>query len=301
MAINSFAPLNPALLDFRLPEHDGYPADKAAGDTRDVLWDVCGAASRKFPKSFEVEPRHWAERARENDKYHTWGINYLDRFTNQPPTHECTAHSLQANGSGARNRHRGIIFKDGPVKDFRYAESATSGSVWFSCMYPYNIANPGIRGGAGVREVLEIVCDKGFLPEHTQPRDYGFKHTVPGTMGAGNNNQSKGKWVSEDDLPDGYEETAKHFKPLEIVFPESFEEFICMILGGVLMSVGRDGHAVPEAFLKFNENDELIGAGYSDSYNVIRYDSVRTLRSCWRGSFGIVTMTKPDSYDKPAG
>lgn len=301
MAINSFAPVNPALVDIVLPEHDGYPDELAAGDTRDVLIDICSSSAKAFPPSFKIEPEDWADRARDNDKYHTWPINYVDRFTSQSPTHECTCHSLRTNGEAARNRHRGISFPDGPKFDSRYPEVATSGAVYFSCMYPYDIANPNIRGGAGVREVLGIVEKYGFLPEHTQPANYGFKHTVPGTMGKGNFNQSSGKWVSKSQLPDGWEETAKHFKPLEIVFPESFEEFICMILNGVIMSVGRDGHAVPEAMLKFSTDGELVGADYVDSYNVIRTDSVRRLKSCWRGSFGIVTMTQPDDWSKPVG
>lgn len=300
--IDSFVPVDPALVDVILPEDEqGYPEHLAAEDREPgVLWDCCGSASRKMPKSLMVDPDDWAGQARQNDKNFTWGTNFVDRFTMQDPTHECTNHSGSQNASACRNRHRSIIFKDGPKKEYQYEESKTSGSVFFSCMFPYNKANPNIRGGANVRQILELACAEGFMPDKLQPRDYSFKHTMPGTMGRGNLNQSHGDWVAYKNMPEGWRETAKWFKPLEIVFPESFEEAVSLVLNGYLVSVGRNGHAVPWSRLTF-DGDELTGAAYNDSYNVVRYDSVRTMKSAWRGSFAIITMTQPDDWNKPAG
>src|SRR5690606_30423871 len=111
-----FAPVDPKLVDVVLPSHDGYPVEFEAADTQDVLRDACGAAARDFPKALWIEPRDWADKARENDKNHTWPMNYIDRYTNQHPTHECTCHSLRTNVEGARNRQIGITFPDGPKK-----------------------------------------------------------------------------------------------------------------------------------------------------------------------------------------
>lgn len=306
--MNSFAPVDPSLIDVKLPEDErGYPEHFMLSDREDgVLAQCCGAASRKFPKAWKIDPKDWADKARENDKNKTWPRNYVDRYTNQVPTHECTTHSLRTNFEAARNRGRGIIFPDGPKKNFRYAESATSGSVWASCqsiyaqVNPKTRRNPQQRGGASVRQVLEVACNTGFLPDKIQPREYGFRHSLHGTSGGGNSNQSSGPHLSVDDFPEGWEETAKLLRPLEVVFPESFEEAVCMILHGVVVSVGRDGHAVPWDFLVFN-GDQLVNFGYDDSYNVTRYDSYRTAQSAWRGSFGIVTTTTPDDWLKPAG
>lgn len=298
--MNSFAPIDPALIDVSLPEHDGYPDKLRAEDTRDVLRDACGDAARDFPKSLWIEPgpdfSNWKDKARDNDKYHTWGLNYVDRFTNQNPTHECTCHSLRTNAEAARNRQRGIIFKEGPKKDFRYDESA-QGSVWFSVISVYAIANPGQWGGANVRQVIEIACKNGFIPDKIQPRDYKFKHTLQGTAGQGNSNQSSGPWVTERGFPEGWRETAKWFKPLEVIFVESWEQEMCLLLHGMINSVGRDGHAVPHAGINFASN----AIPYPDSYNVIRYDSFAKARSCWDGSFAIATMTAPDDWMNPAG
>lgn len=293
--MNSFAPINPALIDVRFPAHDGYPDDLKAGDTVDVLREACGAASRDFPKALWIEPQYWADKASDNDKYHTWGFNYVDRFTNQNPTHECTCHSLRANFEAARNRQRGVIFPDGPKKGFRYPESAEYGSVWVSPLSIYAEANPRQWGGAGIRQVLEIACRRGFLPEKIQPREYGFKHALQGTTGQGGINQSTGPWVSVSRFPEGSEETSKLFKPLEVIFPEMWEQSVCLVLHGILDSVGRNGHAVPWSF--WNPKEQAMG--YIDSYDIVRYDSVRIVKSAWQGSYAIVSTTAPDDWMKP--
>lgn len=289
--------INPALIDVVLPSHDGYPDDVAAGDTRDVLREVCGAATRDFPDSLWIEPQYWADKASDNDKYGTWPINYVDRYTNQNPTHECTCHSLRALCEAARNRHRGIIFKEGPKKGFRYPESGEFGSVWLSPLSVYAEANPRQWGGAGIRQVMEIAVRRGFLPEKIQPRDYGFKHDLQGTTGAGGINQSRGSWVRVSNFPSGWEETAKNFRPLEVIFPESWEQAVCLVLHGIGVGVGRAGHAIP--WMKWHHDDQVMA--YPDSYDVTRYDSLRTVKSAWQGSFAIVTMTTPEDWLKPAG
>lgn len=295
--MNSFAPIDPALIDVVLPEHDGYPANLAAEDTIDVLKDVCGSASRDFPQSLWIEPKDWADKCRDNDKYKTWPINYIDRFTHQGNSHECTCHSLRVSAEACRNRQRGIIFPDGPKVGHRYEESA-NGSVWLSPLSIYSEANPGVRGGANCRQVLEIAARRGFLPEKVQPRDYGFKHAIVGTAGGGNSsNQSVGPWVRVSDFPDGWQETAKWFKPLEVIFTNSWEQVVCLVLHGMAVGVGRSGHAIPYSFWNCQEQK----MGYIDSYNVVRYDSQGTVRGASGGAYAIASMTTPDDWMKPAG
>jgi hypothetical protein len=40
---------------------------------------------------------------------------------------------------------------------------------------------------------------------------------------------------------------------------------------------------------------------YSDSYDLHRYDSTRTMRSAVGGAFAIASFTMPDNWQKPAG
>lgn len=289
--------IDPKLIDVFPAEHDGYPDHLAAEDTDDALRDACGSASRDFPESMWIEPRDWADRAADNDRHGTWGMNFLDRFTNQHPTHECTCHSLRANFEAARNRARGVIYADGPVVGRRYAESGEYGSVWMSALSVYAEANPDRWGGANVRRVLEIAVRRGFLPDLTQPADYGFRHAINGTSGRGNSNQSGGAWVSLSRFPEDWRETAAHFRPLEVIFPESYEQAVCLVLHGLVVSVGRSGHAVPWA--KWVAGQRLMA--YPDSYDIVRYDSERTARSAWRGSFAIASVTLPDDWRNPCG
>lgn len=296
--MNSFDKIDPALIDVPSPgigPHDGYPPAMAALDTPDALRDACGDAARDFPEALYVEPSNWADFARDNDTHKTWPLNFIDRFSMQDPTHECTTHALRACAEGARNKALGIIFPDGPKKDFRYEESK-KGSVWLSCLSIYSEANPNIRGGANCQQVLNIACRRGFLPDKTQPANYNFKHDLVGTQGKGNSNQSSGKWVRLSDFPDGWQETAKHFKPLEVIICEDFEQVVSLVLHGYLVEVGRNGHAIPYAFWSIANS----AMGYVDSYNVVRFDSKRTVQGCSRGAFAIVSMTTPDDWTKPA-
>lgn len=293
--MNSFEQIDPKLIDVLLPP-SGYPDELAAEDTPDALRDVCGAASREFPESLWIDPKDWADKARENDRLGTWPMNYIDRFTNQDPTHECTCHSLSRNFEAARNRARAVSYAKGPQKGIRYEESKLFGSVWVSPLSVYAEANPRQWGGANVRQVLEIAVRRGMLPEKIQPAEYGFKHDLQGTTGRGGINQSRGEWVSVSRFPDGWKETAKHFRPLEVIFPGSWEQAVCLVLNGMMVSVGRNGHAVPWA--QWNATEQVMA--YPDSYDVVRYDSKRTVQNAWQGAFAIASVTVPDDWSKPA-
>ncbi len=302
--MNTFDPVNPALIDMPAPEianspdgHAGYTPVLQAADTPDAMKAACGSASRDFPKSLWVDAKDRADKARENDKNHTWPLNYIDRFTNQNPTHECTTHSLRANFECAWNLGRSIIYTDGPKKGSRYPDSA-KGSVWVSPLSIYAEANPGQWGGANVIQVLDIACKRGFLPDKIQPHDYGFKHALQGTTGQGNSNQSSGDWVSVSRFPDGWQETAKLLKPAEVVVDDDWEKALSLVLNGHAVSVGRSGHAIPYAY--WNEADRLMG--YVDSYDVVRWDSLRTVQAaCGYGFFSIISVVTPDDWMNPGG
>lgn len=295
--IDSFAPIDPKLVDVAVPE-DGYPADLAAGDTPDVVWDMCGDASRKFPDHLWIDPKDWEDKARENDRLKTWPAHHCDRFTNQNPNHFCTCHSLGTAFEIVRNRQRGVIYPEGPKKDFRYPESAQFDSVWVSPMSIYSEANPREHGGASIRNVLSICIRRGFLPDRIQPKDYGFRHVMDGTTGKGGINQSRGPWVPLSKFPAGWTETAKHFRIQEVIFPETVEQIACLILHGYPVCVGRDGHAIPYALL--NVRERLFGQ--IDSYDVIRWDSWRTAERSARGApYAIVSVSAPDDWSRPAG
>lgn len=300
--MSSFDIIPAELIDVVLPFNSGYPDDVAAGDTREALMAAAGETAREFPESLWIEERDWPEVARQNDINGTWGIDFLDRFTNQGSgsggysTHECTCHSLRAAFEASRNRQRGIRLGP-PQAGVRLPASANSASVWVSPLSIYAEANPGQWGGAGVRQVLEIAVRRGFLPDKIQPREYGFKHAIQGTCGAGGINQSRGPWLPLSRFPEGHEETSKHLRPLEIIFASNWRQAVCLVLHGLLYCVGRNGHAVPWGMWNVNQSAML----YPDSYDRVLYDSKGTVQYAWQEGFAIATTTVPDDWDKPAG
>ena len=294
MSLNLWQPIDPAQVDVVL-DPSGYPAELAAGDTVDVLRDICGDASRDFPKELWIEPSDWADAVREAEKNKSMAVHYVDRFTNQDPTHECTCHSLRTNFECAWNRTRAASIGP-PVAGERLESSAKFGSLWVSPLSIYAEANPRQWGGAGVRQVLDIALRRGFLPEPIQPREYKFKHTLHGTTGRGGKNQSRGEWVPVTRFPEGWTETAKHIKPDEIIFPDEWEQAVCLVIHGYAYSVGRNGHAIP--WTHWSPTNRAMG--YVDSYDVIRWDSERTVRSAYSGGFAIATVVGPDDWDNPA-
>ena len=148
-----------------------------------------------------------------------------------------------------------------------------------------------------MRQVLDIALRRGFLPEPIQPKEYKFKHTLHGTTGRGGKNQASGSWVPLSRFPDGWEETAKHIKPLEVILPSEWEQAVCLVIHGYPVSVGRNGHAIP--WTHWSPTNQAMG--YVDSYDVIRWDSKRTVQSAYSGGFSIATVVVPDDWDNPTG
>lgn len=287
------------LIDVDLPHDSGYSFEVSRDDNTENMKGAvsdAGGIITDFPNSMWIEPRDWPAVARELLDTRTRAIDYVDRFTNQDPTHECTSHCFRTCFEGARNRQRRIAIGP-PVAGQRLDSSAHSASVWVSPLSVYAEANPGQWGGAGVRQILGIATRRGVLPDKVQPREYGFKHTLHGTCGQGGVNQSHGPWVPLSRFPDGWQETAKHFKPVEYIFPDSWEQTVCLVLNGLLVGVGRNGHSIPYA--EWMPDDQVMK--YVDSYDVCRFDSISRIKSTVGDSYAIVSTTIPDSWDKPAG
>jgi hypothetical protein len=239
-----------------------------------------------------------------NDELGLWAGNFIDRFTNQTPTHECTTHAFRVVAEACRNRQRRIAL-GGPVAGQRLPISAKSASVWLSCISVYAEANPRQRGGANVQQICRIACDRGVLPDKIQPKDYGFRYAMAGTCGRGGINQSSGPWpgwsgdtfrTRPSEWPDdNWRDEAKHFKPLECVYVRNADEFDCLLLHGYAISIGRKGHSVPVIGIKYEGNRKLYP--YFDSYDRILFDS----SAYYSGAYSILTMTTPDNWDKPVG
>lgn len=296
--------IDPKLIDVTLPFDSGYPAALAALDTPQTIRAAFGDTSREFPAALYVEPKTLRDRCEENDRLGLWAEDFWDRFTNQNPTHECTCHALVAVAEACWNRQQRIRL-GGPEAGVRKPISESSGSVWFSPLSVYAEANPGQWGGASCQQVIGIACRRGLLPDKIQPRPWKFKHAMQGTCGKGGINQSSGDWPGWSngtfkrrpaDWADGaWTETAKWFRPLECVNPEDEEQYDSLLANSFAIGIGRNGHSVPIGRIVWDGNRKLYR--YRDSYDVFRYDS----RPYTSGAYSILSMTAPDSWERPAG
>lgn len=288
--------IDPSLIDVFPKHHDGYTAEMEAEDTNDAVCSAAGDTIIPFPDEWWIEPKERIERAKYNDAHGLWPVNYLSRFLNQSPSHECTCMSLVMNCEMARNRARGMNYKGGPKKGYRYDQDAKAGTVYLAPLSVYAEANPSEWGGANVRRVMEIAVRRGILPDKLQPAEYGFRHALQGTSGKGCNNQSGGDWIPVSRFPSGWEETAGMFKPRGVIIAPSLDHVICLLINGVGYSVGRNGHAI--CWNRWDWENDLFP--YSDSYEIERYDSLRTAKGAWQGGFGVVTMHQPGDWSNPA-
>jgi hypothetical protein len=229
------------------------------------------------------------EVAERNKEFKTRPKDFWTHFTQQSPTHECVAHAGTQVFSMVWNK-----------------ENATSKyDVWFSPLYLYSQANPSIRGGTYISKVLGIMMAGGLLPEHHGPKGLNtqkqsFQHTLHQT--AGNDPTRGGPWVAERNFPAGHRNTARHFKPIEVVNLSSWQEIICMLLHGYAVWVGRNGHSIPYYDVIWNGSDlyDLL-VPYPDSYDLELFDSWRTVKQAVGGAVAIMVTNRPDDPSRPAG
>lgn len=275
-----------SLVDVRLPHESGYPRGLACHDDSEAFAAV---GAREFPSELWIEPRDWKQWAEKNDELKTWPDNYRSRRTNQNPTHECTCHALIQNIEIAYNRQR----------------MGAGMPVWLSPLSVYAEANPRQWGGSYLTKVLSIALERGVLPAYSGAAGHDaqkslFKHTLNQSSGSASNPlMDSGPWVPVSRFPAGWETTAKHFKPHEVINPRSAEQMVCLVLRGFCVCVGRDGHAIPHVRIVWR-GDSLYAA-YSDSYEVERYDSWRTLNYSVGSSYSVISTVVPDDWSKPAG
>lgn len=265
----------------------GYNEDKAAEDS---VESFAAAGFVDFPDHLWIEPKDWEDYARENDKYQNWARDYSNRFTNQSPTTECTCHCLLQCCESRYNKQRGAITQD---------------AVWFSALGIYEEADPSGRSGASVVGVLKIAMRRGMVPEYDGPAGPGtqkskYKFTRPGTRGKGNATQSgEGDWLSFSRYPDSFTDTSRHFKPLEIINVDSWEQHFCLLLRGYAVGNGRSGHSIPH--MRAVKRDGVWYSEYKDSYDTFRYDSISYVRNGVGAAYSIASFTQPDDWAKPAG
>ena len=242
------------------------------------------AGAKPFPDKFFIERSEWDDRIREHEKHESSADYFSGRFTHQGSSHECVAHGAQAAFSCAYNRQLGGLEHD----------------VWFSPLALYTrITNGRQWGGSSVIDSRYEMIEYGMIPDHDGPEGKNsqyekFKHTVHQTAGRSEQWWPTKGWIRPGELPDGWKETAEHFRALEVYTIPNREAHASALLHGFCIVNGRNGHSIPHMKM-VKENGRYLSK-YKDSYNVFRYDTDRL----WGGGYIIRSTTMPHDPTNPA-
>lgn len=272
-----------ALLDFVHPEETGYSEDVSKHDGIEAFAD---AGFIDFPSELYVDPKDYDKFAEERDATKTWALDFSNRFTNQSPTHECTTHAFIQGFECTYNMQLGGLFYP----------------VWVSPLSLYSEANPRVRGGAIVKEIARIALRRGVLPEYNGPNGQGtqrqfFKHTL--NCSAGNSDRDGGPWVALRNFPEGWESTAACFMPDKIINIRYWEEHMSLLFRGYCVPNGRSGHSIPH--MRAVKQGGNWYSCYKDSYDILRYDSIRNVRNGVGSAYCIMSVKRPVAPDRPCG
>ena len=225
--------------------------------------EMLGAGAKPFPDSMRIPRSEWRDRIQEHEQNHSSADFYSGRFTAQKNSHECVAHAAHQAFMIARNRQHNGLEQD----------------VWFSPLALYTRITNGRRwGGSSVTDSMYEMIEHGMIPDHDGPGGNNsqtklFLHTLHETSGRTENWWPTSGWVRPSELPDGWKNTAKHFRALEVFTVPDREAHASCLLHGLCVVNGRLGHSVPHVKMVFDNNRFL--SCYKDSYRIYRYDSER--------------------------
>ena len=245
--------------------------------------DLIFAGAESFPDRFLVPRSEWDDRIAAHEKNKSSADHFSGRFTHQANSHECVCHAAHQAFMVAYNRQLGGLWHD----------------VWFSPLALYTRITGGRRwGGSSVIDSLFSMRRDGMIPDHDGPDGHlsqveKFKHTLHETSGRTEDWWPTSGWVDPDELPDGWRETAKHFKVAECWRIPDEEAHASALLHGMVVVNGRNGHSIPHMTLVKEDGRYL--SKYKDSYNEFRYDSERL----WGGGYCIRSVTLPVDPERP--
>lgn len=268
--------IDPKLVDVEF-EFDGLSSDIKEDD-------LVYAGAKRLPSEFYVDRSEWDDRIREHEKHKSSADFFSGRFTHQANSHECVCHAAQQAFMTAYNRQLGGLEHD----------------VWFSPLALYTRITGGRRwGGSSVIDSMYEMVERGMIPDHDGPAGNlsqvdKFKHTLHQTSGRTEDWWPTTGWVNPSKLPDGWEETAKHFRALEVYTVPNEEAHASCLLQGLCVVNGRNGHSIPH--MNLVKDDGRYYSRYKDSYNEFRYDSERL----WGGGYVIRSTTMPHDPSNPA-
>jgi hypothetical protein len=273
--------VDPKLIDVTF-QPDGMRADGYSES------DLFAAGAVNFPSSLMIPKGEWDDWIAKNDENKSSGWDFSARQTHQGSSHECVAHAATQCFEIAYNRQFSGIkyaFFGSPVGTYT---RLTGGRQW---------------GGSNVDDSLREMTARGVIPEHDGPDWLGgkggqakrFKVTIHQTAGRSEDHWPTKGWITESGFPEGWEETARHFRVLEAFYIGNSQQHFSALLRGYAIVNGRSGHSI--CHCKAVKSNGRYLSMYRDSYFADRYDS----EGMTGGGYAIASVTTPDDPEKPAG
>lgn len=256
--------INPALIDVR-HQPSGY---LGPGDK------TFGSA---FRSEWLIDRKDWRDWYEQNEAASVSLKRYNLKINNQNPESSCVCNAAETCFRSIWARQLGVKW-----------------SIDLSPMSLYARICSSRHSGSYMVDALNEAKENGFLPESTEKNKRLFRHTL----------HQNTPWIRESQLPSGWQQTAKHFRPLEWYrLPDDRDAFGSALLQGMPICYGRDGHSIAAMDLIWDNGRWL--AVYAQSYGTetgdegYQYDSERMWET--DGAWCLRAVTLPDDPAKPAG
>lgn len=230
----------------------------------------------EFPQAMVIPRGEWQQWITSNQAAGFSLTLYNDTLNYQAPEHSCVSNATETAIRVVRNAQLGLAHR-----------------VKFSPMSLYCRVNSHRWGGSSMLKNLSESTSRGILPEDTPEQKLIFAHTA----------HQNAVYFPARELPDGWEQTAKHFRPLLAYRVLTAEQFASALLRGWPVVNGRSGHSI--CHLELIARDGRFLSKYADSYGTARGDGgyLYDSESKWAtgGAWCLVSVTCPDDPAKPAG
>lgn len=242
-----------------------------------------GPGDQSFGAAFRSEwiiPRsEWRERHEQNQQHNVSLKRYNLKINDQNPESSCVCNAAETCFRSIWTRQLGVKH-----------------SIDLSPMSLYTRICSSRHSGSYMADALDESKERGFLPEDTERNRALFNHLL----------HQNTPWIRKSQLPNGWEKTARHFRPLEwYQIPNDRDAFGSALLQGMPICYGRDGHSIAAIDLELDESSKRWLAVYAQSYGVAtgdqgyQYDSEKKWET--GGAWCLRAVTLPDDPLKPAG
>lgn len=230
-----------------------------------------------FPDKLLVARSEWKDRIREREKKNHELKRCSPYVVDQSPTSTCVYCSATSVAMCLRNLSLGVKWQ-----------------IILSPMSGYCFATRRASSGSTMWGAMQRLTEHGVLPANIKGQEKYFKHTL----------QECKPFIQREDMPSGFESTAKHFRVLEWFRIDSKEQFASALLNDMPICYGRSGHSIMAEDLVISSRGDVV-ARYKDSYSTSRGDDGRLYDSerMWGtgGAWAGASVTLPDDPRLPAG